>query len=106
MSIEKTTTADITMIKVNGDLSGSNAEELRAIAGTCLAEGRHDYVIDLTEAPRCDSRAEYRPPAGEPGQGAKQNRFFAKVQSDVLKRMPTCHAEQSAASLSLVIENK
>ncbi len=32
MSVEKTTAADITMIKVNGDLSGSNAEELRAIA--------------------------------------------------------------------------
>ncbi len=55
MSVEKTTTADITMIKVNGDLSGSNAEELRAIASICLAEGRRDYVIDLTEAPRCDS---------------------------------------------------
>ncbi len=55
MSVEKRITADITMLEVNGDLCGSNVEELRATAGACLAAGRRDFVIDLTDAHLCDS---------------------------------------------------
>ena len=55
MSIEKTATADITLLKVTGDLAGTNAEELRNVISECLAQGRHDYVIDLIDAPNCDS---------------------------------------------------
>ena len=55
MSVQRRTTADITMLKVDGDLCGSNAEELRATASACLAEGRRDFVIDLTDAHLCDS---------------------------------------------------
>ncbi len=55
MSVERKTTADVTMLKIDGDLSGTNAEELRSVASACLAEGRRDYVIDLADAHSCDS---------------------------------------------------
>ena len=55
MSIEKSATADLTLLKVTGDLAGTNAEDLRNIASECLAQGRHDYIIDLVDAPNCDS---------------------------------------------------
>lgn len=55
MSVEKTATADITLLKVSGDLAGTNAENLRNLISECLAEGRHDYIIDLADAPNCDS---------------------------------------------------
>lgn len=55
MSVEKSATADLTLLKVTGDLAGTNAEDLRNIASECLAQGRHDYIIDLVDAPNCDS---------------------------------------------------
>ncbi len=55
MSVEKTATADLTLLKVSGDLAGTNAEDLRNLISECLAEGRHDYIIDLADAPNCDS---------------------------------------------------
>ncbi len=55
MSIETKTTADVTMIKIDGDLAGINAEDLRSAVEGCLAEGVRDFVVDLTDAPSCDS---------------------------------------------------
>ncbi len=39
MSVETKTTADVTMIKIDGDLAGINAEDLRVAVERCLAEG-------------------------------------------------------------------
>ena len=55
MSVEKSSTADLTLLKVSGDLAGTNAEDLRSVASECLAQGQHDYIIDLADAPNCDS---------------------------------------------------
>ena len=55
MSIETRTTSDVTMIKIDGDLAGINAEDLRSAVEACLAEGVRDFVVDLTDAPSCDS---------------------------------------------------
>ena len=55
MSVETTTAADVTMIKIDGDLAGINAEDLRSAVEGCLAEGVRDFVVDLTDAPSCDS---------------------------------------------------
>jgi len=55
MSIETKTAADVTMIKIDGDLAGINAEDLRAAVEACLAEGVRDFVLDLSDAPSCDS---------------------------------------------------
>ncbi len=55
MSIETKTAGDVTMIKIDGDLAGINAEDLRTAVAGCLAEGVRDFVIDLTDAPACDS---------------------------------------------------
>lgn len=55
MSVAQTTAADITILKVDGDLAGSNAEELKSIGRECLQDGRRDFVIDLGDAPKCDS---------------------------------------------------
>ncbi len=55
MSVETETAADVTMIKIDGDLAGINAEDLRSAVEGCLAEGVRDFVIDLTDAPSCDS---------------------------------------------------
>ncbi len=55
MSVETKTAADMTMIKIDGDLAGINAEDLRSAVEACLAEGVRDFVIDLTDAPACDS---------------------------------------------------
>ena len=55
MSVEKTATADLMLLKVSGDLAGTNAEDLRNLISECLAQGRHDYIIDLVDAPNCDS---------------------------------------------------
>ncbi len=55
MSIETNTTADVTLIKIDGDLAGINAEDLRAAVEACMAEGVRDFMVDLTDAPSCDS---------------------------------------------------
>ncbi len=55
MSIETKTTADVTVIKIDGDLAGINAADLRSAVEACLAEGVRDFVIDLSNAPSCDS---------------------------------------------------
>ena len=55
MSVETKTAADVTVIKIDGDLAGINAEDLRSAAETCLTEGVRDFVIDLTDAASCDS---------------------------------------------------
>ena len=55
MSIETKTAADVTMIKIDGDLAGINAEDLRAAVEACMAEGVRDFVVDLSDAPSCDS---------------------------------------------------
>ncbi len=55
MSVETKTAVDVTMIKIDGDLAGINADDLRSAVEACLAEGVRDFVIDLTDAPSCDS---------------------------------------------------
>ena len=55
MSVETITAADVTMIKIDGDLAGINAEDLRSAVEASLAEGVRDFVVDLTDAPSCDS---------------------------------------------------
>ncbi|MCH8969704.1 MAG: STAS domain-containing protein [Planctomycetes bacterium] len=55
MSIETKTAADVTVIKIDGDLAGINAEDLRAAVEGGLAEGVRDFVLDLSDAPSCDS---------------------------------------------------
>ena len=40
---------------MEGDLAGSNAAELRAVAEECLKDDRRDFMIDLSDAMTCDS---------------------------------------------------
>jgi len=55
MSVDKSTTGDITVISVDGDLAGVNTQDFRALALQCLADGNRDFMIDLSTAPCCDS---------------------------------------------------
>lgn len=55
MSIERNEAGDVTVLKLDGDLLGLNAQELRSVAQECLTEGRRDFIIDLSDAHLCDS---------------------------------------------------
>ena len=55
MSVETNTAGDITVLKVEGDLSEANGVELRAAASAALGAGQRDFVVDLSDAPLCDS---------------------------------------------------
>ncbi|MCG3137891.1 MAG: hypothetical protein HJJLKODD_01746 [Phycisphaerae bacterium] len=56
MSIERQLTGDITVLRVDGDLAGINAEELRVLAGEELNAGHRDFLIDLTHTGSADSQ--------------------------------------------------
>lgn len=55
MSIERTVAGDVTVLRLDGDLLGLNAEELKAVARESLKEGRRDFIVDLSDANVCDS---------------------------------------------------
>ena len=55
MSVTKDDVGDLTIVKVDGDLSGVNAEELRTVAQECLRDGRRDFLVDLANTNSCDS---------------------------------------------------
>lgn len=55
MTIECTHAGDLTVLRIEGDLLGPNAEDLRMIASKCLKEGRRDFMLDLADVRTCDS---------------------------------------------------
>lgn len=55
MSVTEERTGDITVLHVEGDLAGPNAESMRELAAQSLRDGRRDFIIDLTNANTCDS---------------------------------------------------
>ena len=78
MSVETITAADVTMIKIDGDLAGINAEDLRSAVEASLAEGVRDFVVDLTDAPSCDSA------------GLESLTWFQRECEDRLGRLKLC----------------
>ncbi len=56
MSIERKIAGDVTILRIHGDLSAANADQLRAVGKECIRDGQRDFVINLEEAQTCDSR--------------------------------------------------
>jgi len=56
MSITTSATGDITVLRIDGDLAGANAEEFRAVAKECMQQGRRDFIVDFAGAQSCDSK--------------------------------------------------
>lgn len=55
MAVECEHAGDLTILRVEGDLSGLNAEDLRVLAAKCIKEGHRDFLIDLASVNACDS---------------------------------------------------
>ena len=56
MTVEKEYEGDATILKVDGDLAGVNAQELRVKATESLNAGNVDFLVDLADSPGCDSQ--------------------------------------------------